>query len=126
MYLINVAVDVLTTDKALGMLLNKDAVVVDNTVNFAVIERIMDDVEDEMTDMVLDIALTSFAVVVDVTVRYLLADLIKVAVVELTTLLIKLTVLTNDAVVFEDADLVTAIAFLMVIADASVTDNKSK
>jgi len=28
MYRINVAVDVLTTDKALGMLLNKDAVVV--------------------------------------------------------------------------------------------------
>jgi len=42
----------------------------------------------------------------------------------LTTLLIKLTVLTNDAVVVEVADLVTAIAFLMVITDASVTDKR--
>ena len=126
MFLINDAVDVLITEKALGMLLNKDAVVVDTTVNFAVIERIMDAVDDKMTDMVLDIVLTNDAVVVDVAVRYLLADLIKVAVVELITLLIKLTVLTNDAVVVEVAVLVSEMARLNVDTEAWVTDNKIK
>ena len=52
--------------------------------------------------------------------------LINVAVDVLTTEKVFNPFLNKDAVIVLETDLVTAIAFLMVITDASVTDNKSK